>query len=134
MVKDGRLQNAIRALQPGAHAGPRRLLCDNESFLNAKSVRPEYKKRRIQLLPIPAKSPDLNPIESFWGWLRGELRRRDLEDLRLKKPGLTKTQYRNRIKEILRTVKAQNVAKAKFQNYKKVCKEVVNKKGAASRQ
>ena len=134
VIKDGRLQSAIRALQPGAHAGPRRLLCDNESFLNAKSVRPEYKKRRIQLLPIPAKSPDLNPIESFWGWLRGELRRRDLEDLRLKKPGLTKTQYRNRIKEILRTVKAQNVAKAKFQNFKKVCKEVVNKKGAASRQ
>ena len=134
VIKDGRLMKAIRKLQPGRHVGPRRLLCDNESFLDAKLVRPQYSKRRIQLLSIPAKSPDLNPIESFWGWLRQELRRRDLEDLRLKKPGLDKAQYKRRVKEVLRTVKAQEVAKAKFHNFKKVCQEVVKKKGAASRQ
>ena len=78
--------------------------------------------------------PRLNPIESFWGWLRGELRRRDLKDLRLQKPALNKVQYKQRVKEVLRTIKAQDVAKAKFRNLKKVCKEVVKKKGAMSRQ
>jgi cell fate (sporulation/competence/biofilm development) regulator YlbF (YheA/YmcA/DUF963 family) len=42
--------------------------------------------------------------------------------------------YKKRIKEILRTVKAQNVAKSKFRNFKAVCQEVVKKKGAMSRQ
>ena len=62
------------------------------------------------------------------------MRRRDLKDLRLQKPALNKIQYKQRVKEVLRTVKAQNVAKAKFRNLKKVCKEVVKKKGAMSRQ
>ena len=134
MIKQGKLMAAVRKLQPGGHVGPRRILCDNESFLSAKMVRPLYNKSRIRLMHIPAGSPDLNPIESFWSWLRGELRRRDLQDLRLKKPALNKTQYKRRIQEVLRTVKAQKVAKAKFQNLKKVCKEVLKKKGAMSRQ
>jgi transposase len=134
VIKEGKLMTAARKLQPGRHAGPRRLLCDNESFLSAKVVRPLYAKRRVRLMHIPPRSPDLNPIESFWGWLRGELRRRDLEDLRLKKPALNKVQYKRRVKEVLRTGKAQKVARAKFRNLKKVCQEVVKKKGAMSRQ
>jgi transposase len=134
VIKEGKLMGAVRKLQPGRHVGHRRLLCDNESFLNAKLVRPLYATRSISLLHIPSRSPDLNPIESFWGWLRGELRRRDLEDLRLQKPPLNKSQYLQRVKQVLRTVKAQNVAKAKFRNLKKVCQEVVEKKGAMSRQ
>ena len=97
-------------------------------------VRPLYAKKRIRLLHIPARSPDLNPIESFWSWLRRELRRRDLEDLRRGKPALSKAEYKQRVRDVLRTVKAQNVAKAKFQNLKKVCKEVVLKRGAMSRE
>ena len=124
---------AVRKLQPGRHT-PRRLLCDNESFLSAKLVRPLYKQRRIRMLHMTARSPDLNPIESFWGWLRRELRRRDLEDLRLKRAPLNKAEYEQRVKQVLRTTKAQNVAKAKFRNFKKVCQEVVRKKGAMSRQ
>jgi hypothetical protein len=41
---------------------------------------------------------------------------------------------KRRIKDILHSAKAQRVAKAKFHNFKKVCQEVVRKKGAASRQ
>ena len=41
---------------------------------------------------------------------------------------------KQRVKQVLSTAKAQNVAKAKFRNFKKVCKEVVKKKGAMSRQ
>ena len=121
VVKEGKLMTAARKLQLGGHVGPRRL-------------RPLYAKKRVRLMHIPPRSPDLDPIESFWGWLRGELRRRDLKDLRLQKPALNKIQYKQRVKEVLRTVKAQNVAKAKFRNLKKVCKEVVKKKGAMSRQ
>ena len=102
--------------------------------MSAKTVRPLYTKRRVRLMHIPARSPDLNPIESFWGWLRRELRRRDLEDLRLKKPPLSKSQYKQRVKQVLSTAKAQKVAKAKFRNLKKVYREVVKKKGAMSRQ
>ena len=44
-----------------------------------------------------------------------------------------KTAYKVRVKSILKSKKAQNVAKAKFNNFKKVCQEVRRKKGAASR-
>ena len=93
-----------------------------------------FAQKRVRLMHIPPRSPDLNSIESFWGWLRGELRRRDRKDLRLQKPALNMVQYKQRVKEVLRTVKAQDVAKAKFRNLKKVCREVVKKKGAMSRQ
>lgn len=71
---------------------------------------------------IPAHSPDLNPIESFWSWLKKELRRRDLEDLRQKQPPLGKTAYKQRVKSILKGKKAQKAARAKFANFRKVCK------------
>ena len=41
--------------------------------------------------------------------------------------------YTQRVKAVLRSRKAQDMAKAKFAHFKKVCKEVVAKKGAASR-
>ena len=56
------------------------------------------------------------------------------KDMRRRASALNKVQYKQRAKEVLRTAKAQNVAKAKFRNLKKVCKEVVKKKGAMSRQ
>ena len=40
---------------------------------------------------------------------------------------------RVRVRNFLKTKKAQDVAKAKFNNFKKVCCEVVKKGGAASR-
>ena len=57
-----------------------------------------------------------------------------MEDLRLGRPPLSKAQYKQRLKQVLGTAKAQKVAKAKFRNLKRVCKEVVQKKGAMSRQ
>ena len=131
-VKAGKLSAAVKKLQPGRHEGPRRLLCDNESFMAGNECKKEYRKRNIQLLNIPPRSPDFNPIESFWGWLRQAMRRRDLEDLRNKRPALGKTAWMCRLKRLLKTQKAQNVAKKKFQNFKKVCKVVYKKNGAHS--
>ena len=78
-IEEGKFIAAVRKLQPGRHAGPRHVLCDYESLLSAKLVRPLYARRNVRLMHIPSHSPDLNPMQSFWGWLRGELRRRDLE-------------------------------------------------------
>ena len=80
----------------------------------------------------PREVPRVHPIESFWGWLRQAMRRRDLEDLRNKRPALGKTAWTVRLKRLLKTQKAQTVAKRKFQNFKKVCKVVYQKKGAHS--
>ena len=61
------------------------------------------------------------------------MRRMDLADLREGRPALGKTAYKARLKAVLRSQKAQDVAKAKFYALKKVYKEVYLKKGAAAR-
>ena len=87
----------------------------------------------MKLWRIPPKSPDLNPIEKFWAWLRKHLRKLDLEDLQRKWAPLTKPAYRVRVRSVLRTKKAQSVASSCALGLRKVCQEVVQKKGAASR-
>ena len=49
-----------------------------------------YAFKNIQLWDVPPKSPDLNPIEMFWGWIRKKLRSMDLADLRTKRPLCTR--------------------------------------------
>ena len=52
---------------------------------------------------VPAKSPDLNPIEMFWGWVRRQLRLKDLEDTREKRPVLGNTAYKIRVKNLFKS-------------------------------
>ena len=52
--------------------------------------------------------------------------------MRAKRPALGKTAWTCRLRRLLKTQKAQSVAKRKFQNFKKVCKVVYQKKGAHS--
>ena len=85
------------------------------------------------LWPIPARSPDLNPIERFWGWLRAELRRRDLQDLQAKKAALSKSEYLTRARSVLKTKKAETVAGCMAKSMKKTCASVIKKKGGATR-
>ena len=75
----------------------------------------------------------MNPIEKFWGWLRREMRRRDLQDWNAKRPPLGRTAYRARLRAVLRSKKAQGVAGRLAAGLLNVCKEVLKKKGAASR-
>ena len=51
-----------------------------ESFLRAKVCKAAYLAKKISLWDVPAKSPDLNPVEMFWGWLRRKLRLMALAD------------------------------------------------------
>ena len=87
----------------------------------------------MKLLHIPKASPDLNPIEKFWGWLRRELRKKDLEDLKNRRPALGKLAYKKRVRNFMRSKRVQDKAKAFARDIIRVCKEVVKKKGHASR-
>ena len=79
-VRHGIMMPALKHLRPEKQTRPWVILCDNEHFLTAKESLKAYKAKGIELWQIPPRSPDLNPIEKFWGWLKRELRRRDLKD------------------------------------------------------
>ena len=79
-----------------------------------------------------AKSPDLSPVELFWGWLRRKLRRMNLADLRAKRAPLDKPSYLLRIKSVIRTYTAQRVAKKFAKRLRSSCKQVVQRSGAAA--
>ena len=49
-----------------------------------------YRFKNITWWDVPAKSPDLNPVEMFWAWLRKKLRLMDLADLHKKRRPLGK--------------------------------------------
>ena len=87
----------------------------------------------VILWSVPPRSPDLNPIEKFWAWLRNRLRQRDLEDLRAGRPALGKTAFKARARAVCRSQHAQHVAAACALGLRKVCLEVVAKKGAMAR-
>ena len=91
-----------------------------------------YRSKRIELWDVPPKSPDLNPVEMFWGWLRKRLRTMDLADMRKKRRPLGKAAYTARVKGVMRSQRAQAVAVKCAGRLRKACQEVVARKGAAA--
>ena len=80
---------------------------------------------------IPARSPDLNPVERFWVWLRRKLRSMDLaDDAIAKKPVLGRMAYRARVVRILKINKAQNTAANIAKGFRRICKRIVDSKRA----
>ena len=67
-----------------------------------------------------------------WLLSRGDWFVAFLEDYRQGRPALGKTAWKQRLRSLLRSQKAQRVARNKFMNFKKVCKLVAKRKGAAS--
>lgn len=49
------------------------IIWDGASYHRSKLVRAEADRLGIELVPLPAYSPDLNPIEGLWQWLREEV-------------------------------------------------------------
>ena len=92
-----------------------------------------YARCGVTLWGVPPKSPDLNPVEQFWAFLRRRLRMRDLADLKAKRKPLSKTAYKARVRAVCRTAKAQQVAKSCSRSLRKTCLEVIAKQGAASK-
>ena len=130
-VRKGNLVSALKAINPGRRSGPWNVLCDNESFLRTSMSMKAYRRPNISLVCMPARSPDFNPVGKMWGWVRKQLRTRDLSDLAKGALVPEKVMYRERVKKLLRTQKAQRVAKNFSTNFRTVCKRVVKAKGAA---
>ena len=120
-----------------AHAmrkkGPWEIICDGETFLSAPASRGAYRRAGVKLWQIPAHSPDLNPAEKFWSWLRRKLRSLDLADLRAKRAPVNRAQLQACARSIVRSKKANQVARNCARSLKQVCEEVVKSGGKATR-
>ena len=130
-VTAGNLTKALQATNPGKRIGPWKVLCDNESFLEHERSVKAYRKRRVSLLKIPPKSPDLNPVEKFWGWARKGLHKMDLADLRAGREVPGKTAYKERVRRFLCSAVAQKKARNFYGNLRTLSKKIVEKKGHA---
>ena len=82
---------------------------------------------------IPARSPDLSPVEQFWSWLRRRLRAMDLADLIAQRQPVQKRALRARVRRLVLSLAAKDVAKHIFSRFRKTCLEVQRKRGAAAR-
>ena len=132
-VDSGNLLQACKACRPDRERGPWRLLCDNESFLNAPQSRAAHRRAGVQLWQIPQRSPDLNPVEMYWAWLRKRLREMDLDDLNKKRPPVGKIALKARVRSLLKSDKAKAVAQKCWGKFRAKCAMVVKKRGAAIR-
>ena len=119
----------FKALDPVSKTGPWWVLVDNESFLRTDLVKAAYQKQKIKLWGIPPKSPDLNPVEKFWAWVRKQLRAQDFADLRARRKVPGKTAYAMRVKKLLRSARAKQVASNVALGFKRVCKQLVKEQG-----
>ena len=99
-------------------------------FINLKNQR-FNRIYGVQVRVLPPYSPDLNPIEKYWSWLRRHLQKMDLEDLTKRKKVPSKTEYKARVRSVMQTNKSQEVAENIMQNFRKHCEKVKNAGGAA---
>ena len=133
MFAVGSSHGACKAVRPDRAQGPWRILCDNESFLRAPAAAAAHARARVELWHIPPRSPDLNPVEKFWSWLRARLRAMDLADLKARRVPVRKAVFEARVRSLARTVRAKRVAASIFKGLRKTCVEVLRKRGAGSR-
>ena len=108
-VDSGQLVAACKTCRPDRQHGPWRILCDNETFLKAPASRTAHRAAGVHLWHIPPRSPDLNPVEKYWAWLRRKLRAMNLDDLRAKRAPVTKAVLRTRVRNVCRTVAARKI-------------------------
>lgn len=131
-VEKGGLDSALLSLWPARTRGPWVVLCDHEKFLHSKDTKRALERKRVTLWHIPPRSPDLNPAEKYWGWLRKRLRAMDLADLQAKRPPVSRAGLLGRVRSLMRSAASKRVARAYCRGLKKVCREVVASGGAAS--
>ena len=130
VVKSGALKKAIDKLALNRR-GPHHLLCDNESFLASSVVKKAHSKMKVKIWTVPPKSPDLNPIEQVWSWVRRRLRAMDLKDAKAGKATLTKEAYTRRIRNLVQTKTCQKISANIAKGFRKSCRMVVASGGAA---
>jgi len=50
------------------------VIMDNATFHRKKTLRPIAERFGVRVIFLPPYSPDLNPIEKYWSWLKSTLR------------------------------------------------------------
>ena len=128
---EGNLRRAMASINPQRPDGPWTVLCDGERFLHARASMAACRRIMVQLLTAPSRSPDLNPVEKFWSWLRRELVALDLKDLKNRRPALGKAAFKQRVRNLCRTQRAKVVARNIAKSWRKTCVAVVAARGAA---
>ena len=128
-ITSGKVKKAIVKLKPSAARAPWRILCDNEGFMKSKLSMKAHRDSRIKLWHIPPRSPDLNPIEKFWAWLKNRLRKRDLRDMQEGRAALGKMAYASRVRNYCYSAAATNHAKKCVLGLRRVCLQVRKEKG-----
>ena len=132
-LRAGKLVAACKEARPDRAHGPWRILADNESFLKGRASQREYDKTSMRMWHIPPRSPDLNPVERFWAYLRKRLEALDLRDLLQKRPPVDKAGLRARVRQVVAQQKSKAVAKNLVAGLIKTCRQVRKHKGAAAR-
>ena len=130
-VERGNLRHALIAINPQRPDGPWTVLCDGERFLHARASIEACRREKVKLLMVPPRSPELNPVEKFWSWLRRELVALDLKDLKNRRPALGKAAFKRRVRNLCRTQRAKVVAQRIAKSWRKTCVAVVAAGGAA---
>ena len=130
-MESGAVKKALQSINRGKRSGPWTILCDNEGFLEAGAAKKIYKKLRIKMWHCPDRSPDLNPVELFWAYMRKRLRKQDLADAVAKRPVLSKDAYKKRVRQVCNSKAAQTAAKNIALRLKKACKAVAAAGGQA---
>ena len=120
-------------MSPVSRIGPWTILADGETFLWAPESQRAYTATRVSLWKVPPNSPDLNPVEKMWGWVRKELLLNGLTDLRARRRVPAKQAYKARLVCLLKSRRAQTVASKFVRGYRKVCKDAVQARGARTR-
>ena len=133
VVRAGHLRRAIQALHPVKKRGPWKVLCDNEKFLHTALSRSAMATEGISAWRVPPSSPDLNPVEKMRSWLRRRVRQKDREDLRKRRLPLGKAAFQLRLRSILASKTAQDVAARIAGTFRKTCQDVVTRKGGMAR-
>ena len=100
-------------------------LIDNEFLLRAPASRDARSKVSVRFWGIPPGSPDLNPIEKSWSWLRRRLVALDLRELRKRKVALGRIAFKQRVQNLCKSQKAQKVAASCALGLKKICQQVI---------
>ena len=134
-VRAGKLRKAIQKTKPVKRNGPWTVLCDGEGFMKGALSKEAHKKAKVTLWKVPPRSPDLNPIERYWSWLKKKLRAMDLEDCTKQKPVLSKRAYIARVRREVESKQSQKVARNYALGLRNVCKKVLSKEvnGGATR-
>ena len=123
---------AVSRVNPTKPRGPWHIICDNESFLRASGCEAAYRRAKVTLWKLPPRSPDLNPVEKYCGWMRKTLLKKDLEDLRLGKRPMDRVAYIARIRGINKSARAQMVAGNLTNGLLNVCRKVQLESGGHS--